>query len=101
MSAATYVTAAFIANIVNDAVTATANGSVTNNNVSQATSGSTTITTVTVNSGSSQSFSITPSAGSYVAGVTVDGASVGIVKSYTFSNITAERTISATFAATT
>ena len=51
-----------------------------------------------VNVGSSQTFSITPSAGYQVASVSVDGTSVGAVTSYTFSNVTAPHTISATFA---
>jgi hypothetical protein len=47
--------------------------------------------------GASQSFTITPASGYNVAGVTVDGASVGAVTSYTFSNVQANHTISATF----
>ncbi|MBI5016656.1 MAG: hypothetical protein HZB55_14350 [Deltaproteobacteria bacterium] len=56
---------------------------------------------VTVNRGASQSFTITPAAGYHVAGVAVDGASVGAVTSYTLSNVTANHTISATFAVDT
>ena len=40
---------------------------------------------VRVTSGASQSFTITPNSGYSVNGVTVDGASVGAVTSYTFS----------------
>jgi len=54
---------------------------------------------VKVNSGASQTFTITPSAGYTVSAVTVDGASVGAVGTYTFSNVTAAHTISATFTA--
>jgi Fibronectin type III domain/Divergent InlB B-repeat domain len=56
--------------------------------------------TLSISSGGSQAFSITPSVGYRVAGVTVDGVSVGAVASYTFSNITANHTIAATFTAT-
>ncbi|MGA3008587.1 MAG: hypothetical protein ABSE59_11920, partial [Opitutaceae bacterium] len=52
---------------------------------------------VNVNQGASQSFSITPSSGYAVASVTVDGSSAGAVTSYTFSNVQANHTISATF----
>src|SRR5271169_6560987 len=54
----------------------------------------------TVNSGGSQTCTMTPSAGYAIASVLVDGASVGAVSSYTFSNVTANHTISATFATT-
>jgi hypothetical protein len=56
---------------------------------------------VVVNSGSSQSFTITPNSGFTVASVTVDGANQGAVTSFTFSNVTANHTISAAFQATT
>ncbi|NLI81052.1 MAG: hypothetical protein GX443_05105 [Deltaproteobacteria bacterium] len=49
--------------------------------------------------GSTRTYTITPSGGYQIAGVTVDGASVGAVSSYTFSNITGPHTISATFVA--
>ena len=51
----------------------------------------------TVSSGGSQTYSITPDSGYRIAEVTVDGASVGALSSYTFSNVTANHTISATF----
>jgi hypothetical protein len=54
-----------------------------------------------VNYGAGQTFTITPAAGYRVAAVTVDGSSVGAVSSYTFSNVTASHTISATFAVNT
>jgi hypothetical protein len=57
--------------------------------------------TVSVNQGASQSFTITPNTGYSVAGVTVDGNSVGAVPTYTFSNVTTNHTISAAFAAVT
>src|SRR5206468_10838783 len=53
--------------------------------------------TVTVNYGDSQTFTISPSPEYSVADVLVDGGSVGALTSYTFSNVTANHTISATF----
>ncbi len=53
---------------------------------------------VTVNHGASQTFTITPSTGYKVASLTVDGATVSVANSYTFSNVTAAHSISATFA---
>ncbi len=54
--------------------------------------------TVTVNEGASQTFIISPDAGFHVEEVIVDGASKGAVTSYTLSQITANHTISASFA---
>ena len=55
---------------------------------------------VSVSSGGSQSFTITPDSGYAVSSVAVDGASVGTpTSSYTFSNVTANHTIAVTFAA--
>src|SRR5258706_235192 len=56
---------------------------------------------VVVNYGSSQAFTMTPSTGYHVADVLVDGASVGAVTSYTFTNVTASHTIAASFAINT
>jgi hypothetical protein len=84
--------------------TAGAGGKITalnNTSLSLATNGTSTITTLAVTSGANQSFTIAPSTGYMVQGVTVDGASVGALTSYTFSNVTANHTISATFAAAT
>ena len=53
---------------------------------------------VVVAQGANQGFTITPNSGYHVGGVTVDGSSVGAVTSYTFTNVTANHTISATFA---
>src|SRR5258706_6734 len=53
---------------------------------------------VSVNSGASQAFTITPDAAHHVADVLVDGSSVGAVTSYTFTNVTATHTIAASFA---
>jgi hypothetical protein len=59
-----------------------------------------TISPIGVNSyqqGQSQIFTITPSTNYGVASVLVDGVSVGVVTTYTFSNVIANHTISATF----
>ncbi|MEG1492131.1 MAG: hypothetical protein RR394_07745, partial [Oscillospiraceae bacterium] len=50
--------------------------------------------------GGSISFSITPNKGYRISVVTVDGAAVGAVGSYTFSNITSTHSISASFVST-
>lgn len=50
-----------------------------------------------VSYGGSQSFTITPSAGYAIANVSVDGVPQGPVSSFTFVNVTADRTISASF----
>src|SRR5258705_9054473 len=55
---------------------------------------------VTVACGSDQSFTITPAACYHIADVLVDGVSVGAVASYTFTNVTADHTIDASFAIT-
>ncbi len=54
---------------------------------------------VYVSNGSSKTFTITPATGYQVADVWVDGGSVGAVNSYIFSNVTANHTITACFAA--
>jgi rhamnogalacturonyl hydrolase YesR len=54
---------------------------------------------MTVNQGASQAFTISPNFGYTVSSVTVDGANVGAVSIYTFSNVQANHTISATFTA--
>ena len=57
--------------------------------------------TSTVNSGSSQSYTIAPASGYIIAGITVDGVSVGAVASYTFTTVTANHSIAATFSVIT
>ena len=52
---------------------------------------------VTVTSGGSQTFTITPATGYLIDTVTVDGANQGAPGTYTFTNVTASHTISATF----
>ena len=53
----------------------------------------------TFNIGASQTYTITPTAGYHLVDVQVDGVSVGAVTTYTFTNITANHTIAATFGA--
>jgi len=65
--------------------------------VTAGTGGSVSPATATVDSGGSQTFTITPGAGYRVAAVAVDGASQGAVNSYTFNNVTANHTLAATF----
>lgn len=52
---------------------------------------------ISIKKGENQTFTITPDSGYIIADVFVDGISVGAVKSYTFENVTANHTISATF----
>jgi len=54
--------------------------------------------TVTVNAGASQTFTVAAASGYSLSAVMVDGASVGAVGSYTFSNVTGNHTIAVTFA---
>jgi parallel beta-helix repeat protein len=56
---------------------------------------------VSVNFGGSQSFNITANAGYHIVDVVVDSVSQGAVSSYTFTNVTATHTITATFAINT
>ena len=55
---------------------------------------------VTVSSGASKTFTITANTGYQIADVQVDGSSAGAVSSYTFSNVTANHAISASFSST-
>jgi fibronectin type 3 domain-containing protein len=52
---------------------------------------------VSVQAGASRTFTISPASRYRISSVTVDGASKGAVSSYTFSNVNAPHTISATF----
>ncbi len=54
---------------------------------------------VSVNNGANQTFNITANSGYHIYSVSVDGAPVGTVSSYTFTNVTAAHTISAIFVA--
>ena len=51
-----------------------------------------------VAAGANATFTITPDAGYHVSGVLVDGSGVGAVTSYAFSGVSANHTISVTFA---
>jgi len=53
---------------------------------------------ITVAGGNDQSFTITASAGYQIADVLVDGNSVGAVSAYTFSNVSSDHSIQASFA---
>ena len=52
---------------------------------------------VKVNEGANQTFTFAPNAGSAVEDVIVDGVSVGVKSSYTFTNVTVNHTIHVTF----
>lgn len=52
---------------------------------------------VQVTAGGSQTFTITPGRGYHIADVKVNGASVGAVESYTFTNVQSNQTIAVTF----
>ena len=52
---------------------------------------------VTVNFGADQAFTITPTTGYHVVDVMADGASAGAVTTYTFENVSANHTITASF----
>ena len=53
--------------------------------------------TVTVNSGTNQTFTIKPNTGYQISDVKADGTSVGVVSSYTFGNVMSNHIIQATF----
>jgi uncharacterized repeat protein (TIGR02543 family) len=52
---------------------------------------------VSVSQGANQTFSIIPNTGYFVDQVNVDGVDLGVLTSYTFTNVTADHTINATF----
>ena len=87
MNANTSVTATFTLKTYTITASAGANGSVSPSGA------------VTINYGANQTFSITPNSGYNINDVKVDGASVGKVSSYTFSNVTGNHTIEASFSA--
>lgn len=89
INVATTITATFNTSIVTAySITATVNG--TGGNISP--SG-----TSSVSYGGSKTFTITPKIFYRIANVTVDGKSVGAITQYTFSNVAANHTISASF----
>lgn len=57
--------------------------------------------TISVSSGSSSQFGITPDTGFQISDVVVDGKSVGAVSSYIFTNVSANHSIRASFVAQT
>jgi hypothetical protein len=64
--------------------------------VIQSPNGQITPGTTVVNNGSSQSFIITANSGYYIVDVKINGSSVGALNPYTFSNVQAAYTITAT-----
>jgi len=66
--------------------------------VTQSAGGTIAPDTTVVDYGGSQAFTITADTGYHVADVLVDGVSVGAVATYTFENVTADGTITASFA---
>jgi hypothetical protein len=96
LSGSTYTTGAVTANCT---VTATFGSTTYAITATAGTGGTITPSgTTSVNSGANQTFTITPATGYNIAGVTVDGSSAGAVSTYTFSGVTANHTIAATFA---
>lgn len=65
--------------------------------VTQGSNGTISPSTISVSSGDSKTFTITPNENYEISDVLVDGASVGAVGSYTFDNVTATHTITAAF----
>ena len=89
MNAAKTATAAFTPRTYTLSATSGANGSISP------------AAAVSVNYGASQTYTITPATGYHVSDVLVDGVSAGAVTSYSFTNVTATHTISASFAINT
>ncbi len=83
------IVASFAGDELTIAASAGPNGSITPNGA------------VAVNYGASQTFNIQPAIGFHVADVLVDGISVGAVTTYTFTNVTENHTIAASFAINT
>ena len=81
------ISATFAINTYQITASAGANGSVTP-------AGATTVA-----SGANQTYTITPATGYKVADVLVNGKSAGALATYTFTNVTANHIVSATFAA--
>ncbi len=53
--------------------------------------------TTTVTQGVNQTYSISPDANYYIKDVQLDGVSIGVVSAHTFSNVTTDHTITASF----
>ena len=82
----------------NQTITATMTAKTFTITATAGTNGSINPGTQTVNYGASKTFTFTPNAGYVVANVTVDGANLGALSTYTFANVTANHTIHVTFA---
>ena len=85
LNADTTVNATFTLKTYSITATAGAHGSISPNG------------TVAVNHGAGQQFTIAPDTSYEIAEVKVDGVSIGVVSSHSFSNVTANHTIEATF----
>ena len=57
--------------------------------------------TILVDQGSNRTYTITANSGYQISNVIVDGVSIGVVSSFTFTNITSNHTIAASFSAIT
>lgn len=66
--------------------------------VTQGSNGTISPGTTVVASGANQSFTISPTTGYHIVAVTVDGTGVGTGGTYSFTNITADHTITASYA---
>jgi hypothetical protein len=89
LDAAKGITATFAVRTYTITLTAGANGSISPS------------TPQTVNYGASRAFTITANTGYHILDVGVDGVSQGAVVSYTFTNVTANHALTATFAINT
>jgi hypothetical protein len=85
VQAAHTISATFIPSSYNIIASAGANGTISPNG------------TTTVSTGTNKTFTITPNANYQISNVVVDGSPVGATSSYTFTNVQAAHTISATF----
>ncbi len=98
-----YVSSSSTAGTVNYSYTIAPNGTTATNYTITATAGAnggiSPSGAVSVSAGNNQGFTITPNSGYQVANVLVDSVSVGTVTSYTFTNVQANHTISASFSA--
>jgi flagellar hook assembly protein FlgD len=79
------ITASFAINTYTITASAGANGTISPSGI------------VSVNSGATTTFTMTPNTGYLVSNVLVDGVSVGAVSTYTFNNVIANHTIAAIF----
>jgi len=66
--------------------------------VTQGSNGTISPGTTEKNSGTSQTFTITPNTGYHIVSVTVDGSNQGVITSKAFTNVTADHSITAVYA---